>query len=508
MWNAGYVSEVDYLYGYYPELSPQRLKLALLSRGIQHSVGERPNYLELGFGQGVSLNINAATSDGQFFGTDFNPAQAAHARELAEASGQQVRIFDHAFEELMAIEDLPPFDIISLHGIWSWISAEGRKSILDILHRKLKPGGILYISYNVTPGWSSVVPLRHLMAQYAKTAAKGDLLSRVDQSIEFVEKVIENGASYFAANPALAHRLEAIKKQDRNYIAHEYFNTFWDPMPFSAVAEILESAKLGFAASANILDNIPTISTPEKARAILARIDDVKLRETTRDYFVNQQFRRDIFARGVRVMSRYELLELAGQQYFMLLGDPANPPFKIVAGAGEASLRSDIYGPLTDALASRRLEPISVAELEALPTCKKLSRAQIWEALLILMAQGFVAPVQIPASQNASPGASRRLNAHICKRAQYSGDIQHLAAPTIGSALPVNRIEQLFLHAIHQVHDDAPAFVQTTLIAQEQRLVVDGKEIADPEEMEAQLRKMFVNFSEERLSVLKAVGAI
>src|SRR5690606_8547177 len=113
MWNAGYVSEVDYLYGYYPELSPQRLKLALLSRGIQHSVGERPNYLELGFGQGVSLNINAATSDGQFFGTDFNPAQAAHARELAEASGQQVRIFDHAFEELMAIEDLPPFDIIS-----------------------------------------------------------------------------------------------------------------------------------------------------------------------------------------------------------------------------------------------------------------------------------------------------------------------------------------------------------------------------------------------------------
>ncbi|BAV65990.1 class I SAM-dependent methyltransferase [Sphingobium cloacae] len=508
MWNAGYVSEVDYLYGYYPELSPQRLKLALLSRGIQHSIGERPNYLELGFGQGVSLNINAATSEGQFFGTDFNPAQAAHARELAEASEQPVRIFDHAFEELMAAEDLPQFDIISLHGIWSWISAEGRQSILDILHRKLKPGGILYMSYNVTPGWSSVVPLRHLMTQYARTAAKGDLISRVDQSIEFVEKVIENGAAYFGANPALAHRLEAIKKQDRYYVAHEYFNACWDPMPFSAVAEILESAKLGFAASANIWDNIPMISTPEKARPILAQIDDVKLRETTRDYFINQQFRRDVFARGVRVMSRYELLDLVGQQYFMLLGNPADTPTKIVAGAGEASLRADIYGPLTEALASRRLEPISVAEIEATPACKKLSRGQIWEALLILMGQGFVASVQIPASQSATPAASRRLNAHICKRAQYSGDIQHLAAPLIGSALPVNRIEQLFLHAINQVHDDAPAFVRDTLVAQEQRLVIDGKEIADGKEIEAQARKMFGKFSEDRLSVLKAVGAV
>src|SRR3546814_569449 len=104
--NAVYVSEVDYIYGYFSELAPVRLKLALLSRGISHDVGDRPNYLELGFGQGLSLNINAATSSGQFFGTDFNPSQAAYAAQVARAGGKALRIFDDSFEDFARRDDL------------------------------------------------------------------------------------------------------------------------------------------------------------------------------------------------------------------------------------------------------------------------------------------------------------------------------------------------------------------------------------------------------------------
>src|SRR3546814_20122383 len=91
MWNAGYVSEVDYIYGYFSELAPVRLKLALLSRGISHDVGDRPNYLALGFGQGHSLHITAATSSGHFFGTDSHPSHtdytATVARHVGTAAG-------------------------------------------------------------------------------------------------------------------------------------------------------------------------------------------------------------------------------------------------------------------------------------------------------------------------------------------------------------------------------------------------------------------------------------
>jgi hypothetical protein len=40
-WTAGYVSELDYTHGYYREMSPLNLELAMLSRLQAHSV-KRP----------------------------------------------------------------------------------------------------------------------------------------------------------------------------------------------------------------------------------------------------------------------------------------------------------------------------------------------------------------------------------------------------------------------------------------------------------------------------------
>ena len=59
-WTSGYVADIGYTYGYYPELNPQRVKLAFLKAGLV-----APNIrtaCELGFGQGISTNIHAAAS--------------------------------------------------------------------------------------------------------------------------------------------------------------------------------------------------------------------------------------------------------------------------------------------------------------------------------------------------------------------------------------------------------------------------------------------------------------
>jgi len=36
-----------------------------------------------------------------------------------------------ALAEFVARDDLPEFDVIALHGIWSWISAENR-AVMDV----------------------------------------------------------------------------------------------------------------------------------------------------------------------------------------------------------------------------------------------------------------------------------------------------------------------------------------------------------------------------------------
>lgn len=59
-WTSGYVADIGYTYGYYQELNSLRARLALLHAGLVPP-GEGAA-CELGFGQGLSVNIHAASS--------------------------------------------------------------------------------------------------------------------------------------------------------------------------------------------------------------------------------------------------------------------------------------------------------------------------------------------------------------------------------------------------------------------------------------------------------------
>ena len=84
-WTEGYVAEIDYTFGYYSELNPLRMAVPFLNVGLAPPAVATA--CELGFGQGISVNIHAAASDVLWHGTDFNPAQAGFARSLAAMSG-------------------------------------------------------------------------------------------------------------------------------------------------------------------------------------------------------------------------------------------------------------------------------------------------------------------------------------------------------------------------------------------------------------------------------------
>ena len=192
-WTAGYVAEIDYTYGYYRELSPSLLRVACLNAGLTLPAVERLTYLELGFGQGLSVNIHAAANEGNFWGTDFNPMQAAQAQSLAHASGSGATLLNDSFAELAARSDLPEFDIIALHGIWSWISDENRQTIVDIIRRKLRVGGIVYVSYNCLPGWAAAMPLRHLITLHAELAGSEafGIVGKIDGALKFAQQVVD-----------------------------------------------------------------------------------------------------------------------------------------------------------------------------------------------------------------------------------------------------------------------------------------------------------------------------
>ena len=162
-WSAGYVVDVEYTHGFYQELTPSLLGFLALLQGVQSPDpgASSLTYCELGCGQGFSTNLLAAANPQiQFHATDFNPGHIVGAQNLARAAAvKNVHFYDDSFAEFLSRDDLPDFDFITLHGIYSWVSPENRQTIVEFIRRKLKPGGLVYISYNTMPGWASMMPL-------------------------------------------------------------------------------------------------------------------------------------------------------------------------------------------------------------------------------------------------------------------------------------------------------------------------------------------------------------
>jgi SAM-dependent methyltransferase len=506
-WTSGYVADLEYSYGYFDELNPLRARLALLNSGFAPPACE--SACELGFGQGVSVNIHAAATGAQWWGSDFNPAHAAFARELAVASGSGARLVDEAFADFCTRQDLPDFDFIGLHGVWSWVSDQNRSVILDFIRRRLKPGGVVYISYNTLPGHTATVPLRQLLVRHAETMqAPGQALApRIDAALEFAQRLFEQNPAFLAANPQIGARLERMLKEDRRYLAHEYFNRDWRPMPFGEVAQALGEAKLSFAGSAHHLDHVEVLNLTEGQGAFLRELPDALFRETVRDFMINQQFRRDYFIKGPRRLTALDLREIARRERFILTGRREAIALTATGPAGEVGLRQEIYEPVLDVLSDHR--PRTFEEIEHACGAQVRTFAELLEALMVLIGKKDLAPAQSDDVIAKARPAARNLNQRLMASARSDQGIGALASPVTGGGIPVSRFEQLFLLARAQGWSspaDWGAFAWNCLTELDQRVIVGDQVLEGGEENLAELTRQAGAFAEERLAILSATG--
>ncbi|UOP00832.1 class I SAM-dependent methyltransferase [Kingella potus] len=311
-WSEGYVNDINYTYGYYSELNPNNLVMPFLMAGLEPP--QVANACELGFGQGVSVNIHAAAGPARWFATDFNPAQAAFAESLSRTAGTddgKINLSEQGFSEFCARDDLPQFDYIGLHGIWSWISDDNRRIITDFLRRKLKVGGVLYISYNTLPGWSAHAPIRHLLLEHEKNLASGGQSrhQNIAQSLEFGENVFKYSPKLTETAPFIQQRFQSLKDYDSNYIAHEYLNQDWHPMYFSQIAQWLSDAKLSYACSTHYLEDFADCLFDSEQQAFFNGISRPDFAQTVKDYMLNRQFRRDYWVKGPLPLNAVRLKE-------------------------------------------------------------------------------------------------------------------------------------------------------------------------------------------------------
>lgn len=508
-WTAGYMADVGYTYGYYAELNPLRLSLPFLAAGLVFP--EIETACELGFGQGMSIGIHAAASTRHWYGTDFNPAQAHFARELAAVAGSGAQLYDEAFADFAHRSDLPEFDYIGLHGIWSWISDENRSIVVDFVRRKLKVGGVLYVSYNTQPGWASMLPMRDLLTEYAEVmgASGQGIISRIDAALDFADRLLATNPLYSRVNPQVAERIKKMKEQNRNYLAHEYFNRDWHPMSFTRMHDWLAAAKLSFACSAHYTDHVDAVNLSESQQQFLRTIPDPVFREMTRDFMCNTQFRRDYWIKGARRTDLIELGEQLRAQRVVLSSSREAVELKVTGSLGEATLNVGVYVPILDLLADYK--PRTLGQIEQAVQNKNIVFSQVLQAMMILIGKGDVTLVQEEVSASKAKRSTDKLNLHLMNKCRGSNDFAYLASPLTGGGVSVNRFQQLFLLARHQgkkTPGDWAQFAWQHLAILNQRLTKEGKIIESEDESLAELSRQASEFADKRLPMLKALQVI
>lgn len=306
----GYVTDATYQDKYYREMAPSWLNYVVSTNGGESRNLAKPfNYLELGCGFGHCILTHAGTfPHANFYACDIIPEHIQKAQQLANQFGiENVELLTASFESLLRDHQLPDMDFIVLHGVYSWVGKAARESIKQILANKLKPGGIVYISYNCLPGWAAESPLRKLMVELAQTGT-GDAAKRSEQALDSLSSLSEHLA-YFKEQKTAQEAIKTYLDQPGNYLAHEFLNDAWETFYSVDIADEMQSVGLHFLASATLVDNHPMLLVNDSTQQKIQSLATERQRQLAYDFAMNKRFRRDVFVAGKPAVDQLTLVK-------------------------------------------------------------------------------------------------------------------------------------------------------------------------------------------------------
>ncbi|MBF0529186.1 MAG: methyltransferase domain-containing protein, partial [Deltaproteobacteria bacterium] len=351
--NADYLLDIPYTNQFYENLNPWLLNYIRAIHGYSlPSLDKGFTYCELGCGNGLSLNVLAAANPAaSFFGVDMNPEHIAAARNLAQ-DGEltNLNLIEENFADLSR-HNLPDFDFITLHGVFSWISPQMRATITAFIEQRLKPGGLVMISYNTPQGWAVTAPIRDFLRSFV-FSGEGDLLEKAKNGLMELQFLRDSGAAYFQLNPLAASILDSFFQLDLRYIVHEFLTPYWQPMYFSEVLGQMRDVGLEYVGSYPVANNYGEVSVPKELHNYFKGLPDRTTVEMRKDFVNMTLFRSDIYLKPDRGVRNPDILEGYRDLVFGSVLLPAKFSFKVPAAfGGIINLEGDIFKKLVQILA-------------------------------------------------------------------------------------------------------------------------------------------------------------
>jgi SAM-dependent methyltransferase len=455
---------------------------------------------DLGCGQGKSAELFAACHpEGEFHAIDFNPSQIAGARRLAELGNGT--FWEASFANLAELS-LPAFDFVIIHGVYSWVSARNRRRLVEFLRDRLKPGGVVYLSYNCLAGWSAHAPLRQLLYTYADKQS-GTLEQRIESAVEFAGRLKSANAAIFEVSPATGNFFDYLCTLPRNYLAHEFFNRDWTLFCHAEVAQELAAAKLVFSGPAHFLENQDILRFSEAQQELLDGVADRSMRESVKDFVVSPLLRRDLYTNGrPEIDSRLQLRHLHGCRFALALPQ-VNLERKATFPVGEAVFDPQLYDPILLAL---ELKPHTIGELLQRREITELGAARVKAALFMLLSAEYVVPAVKPSQQMVL--RTGRLNRVLIERGADDTGKRCLASPVLRNAIKADWLERMLIRCEIEGHPATVASIREQVEADRHKRGRDGTNLLSEGESLEELESRIATFRNSQLPLLRQLGVL
>jgi SAM-dependent methyltransferase len=361
---------------------------------------------------------------GQFYGVDAMPEHIEHGRRIAEEAAINNVTFHAADFATAAGLNLPKFDYIVSHGVYSWIGPQARAAMRSFIDAHLKPGGLVYLSYNAMPGRAADLPLQRLVRAVGEIC-QGDSTQQVMAALKVANAFLELKAPALVASPMLAAVKGLHGRLGVAYLAHEFMGKHWDPLFVTEVRAEMASIGLRPAGSATLVENHDSFVLGRAARAALVAIADDDVRELARDFLIDQFFRRDVFVRAGASLDEQAQRRKLLDTTFLLARPSTQIEYTLATPAGRLTFDNAAAREIVTALAAGPCHLRDIAEQRSVTPIDVIANA------MVLCASNQIRPVE-PAYADVAP-----MNAVILRRLGGPEEIAYLALPC-GTTMRIN----------------------------------------------------------------------
>jgi methyltransferase-like protein/2-polyprenyl-3-methyl-5-hydroxy-6-metoxy-1,4-benzoquinol methylase len=254
---------------------------------------EKCRVLELGCGAGGNIIPLAFDQRGSsFLGIDLAATAIRQGQEMIRQLGLSNISLRHA--DVMTLSDLPEFDFVIAHGLFSWVPEVVRDRILEICRKNLAPQGVAYISYNTYPGCRLREITRDIMCFHTRDIS--DEGEKVRQSRAVINWIAESQQEENSYTTFVKEANTKLQKRDDSSIYHDDLADTNVPLYFHQFAKHANDHGLQFLSEADFFERSTHHGFAEEARRQLDQLgeENVLSREQYLDFLKGRSFRQTL----------------------------------------------------------------------------------------------------------------------------------------------------------------------------------------------------------------------